>query len=78
VDAITTELYALDAQERSGDMISPKYRAIRTEIVNVIQSIDTATSTTSDMIKKIDLYKQLILSAYQEVKDSRSGITDTK
>jgi hypothetical protein len=78
VDSITNELYSLDAKERTGDTISAKYREVRNEIVKVIQSINTATDTVSDILKKIALYKKLILSAYQEVQDSRVGITDTK
>ncbi|MEI8092026.1 MAG: hypothetical protein WCG98_07710 [bacterium] len=71
VDGLTQQLYDLDAKERSGDVISEKYREVRKEIVKVIQTIDTTTATVSDTLKKIAMYQKLIYVAYQDLTDSR-------
>ncbi|MCX6823224.1 MAG: hypothetical protein NTX91_04530 [candidate division SR1 bacterium] len=78
VDGIVKELYALDAQQRSGDTISAKYREVRNEIVNVIQTINTTTDNVGSMLKKIAVYKRMIQIAYQDLQDSRKGFTNTK
>ena len=78
VSGIVQELYALDAQQRSGDTISDKYRSVRNEIVNVIQTINTTTDNVGSMLKKISVYKRMIQIAYQDLQDSRSGFTSTK
>ncbi len=78
VDSITQELYALDAKERTGDTISDRYRAIRGEIVNVIQTINSTTTTVSETLNKIAAYQKLIFLAYQDLTSSRDGFTDTK
>ncbi|MEI7563444.1 MAG: hypothetical protein WCJ39_07565 [bacterium] len=78
VSGIVQELYALDAQQRSGDTISDKYRSVRNEIVNVIQTINTTTDNVGSMLKKIAVYKRMIQISYQDLQDSRSGFTNTK
>ena len=72
VSGIVQELYALDAQQRTGDTISDKYREVRNQIVDVIQTINTTTANVSDVLKQIAMYKQMIASAYQDLQDSRS------
>lgn len=78
VSGIVAELYALDAQQMSGDTISDKYREVRNEIVSVIQTINTTTEDVSTMLNKIATYKKMIYVAYQDLQASRSGFTDTK
>ncbi len=78
VDGLTQQLYDLDAKERSGDVISEKYREVRKEIVKVIQTIDTTTATVSDTLKKIAMYQKLIYVAYQDLTDSREWFKATK
>lgn len=78
VSGIVAELYALDAQQRTGDTISDKYREVRNEIVNVIQTINSTTDNVSAMLKKIAMYKRMIAIAYQDLQSSRTGFTDTK
>jgi len=71
VDGLIQELYDLDAQERTGDMISEKYRAVRNEIVNVIQTINATTEKVSEKLKKIAMYKKMIYVSYQDLQASR-------
>jgi hypothetical protein len=52
-------------------VISDKYRAVRNEIVNVIQTINTTTEQASDVLKKVAMYKKLIYVAYQDLQASR-------
>ena len=78
VSGIVAELYALDAQQMSGDTISDKYREVRNEIVSVIQTINTTTEDVSTMLNKIATYKKMIYIAYQDLQSSRSGFADTK
>lgn len=78
VSGIVAELYALDAQQMSGDTISDKYREVRNEIVSVIQTINTTTEDVSVMLNKIATYKKMIYIAYQDLQSSRSGFADTK
>lgn len=78
VDGIIQELYDLDAQQRTGDTISDKYREVRNEIVNVIQTINTTTENVSDMLKKIAMYKKMIYVAYEDLQSSREWFKNTK
>ncbi|MEI6119421.1 MAG: hypothetical protein WCP92_09900 [bacterium] len=79
LDGVVKELYALDAKERgTGNVISDKYRATRTEIVNVIQTINQTTDTISEQLQKITTYKKLMLLTYKDIQASRSGMVDTK
>lgn len=79
VDTLTQELYDMDAKERTDEWnISDKYRQTREEIVNVIANINRTTSTVDDMLKKITLFKKQILSASEELKSARAGMTDTR
>ncbi|MCX6823713.1 MAG: peptidoglycan DD-metalloendopeptidase family protein [candidate division SR1 bacterium] len=79
LDGVVKELYALDAKERGTDnAISDKYRATRTEIVNVIQTINQTTDTISEQLQKITTYKKLMLLTYKDIQASRSGMVDTK
>jgi hypothetical protein len=72
VSGIVAELYALDAQQMSGDTISDKYREVRNEIVSVIQTINTTTEDVSVMLNKIAAYKKMIYIAYEDLQASRS------
>jgi len=79
LDGVIEELYALDAKERgTGNVISDKYRSTRTEIVNVIQTINTTTDTITEQLKKIATYKKLMVLTYKDIQASRSGMVDTK
>lgn len=78
VDGIIQELYALDAQQRTGEAISDKYREVRNEIVNVIQTINTTTEKVSGVLQKIAMYKKMIYVAYEDLQSSRVGFANTK
>jgi murein DD-endopeptidase MepM/ murein hydrolase activator NlpD len=78
VDGIVQELYDLDALQWSWGTISDKYREVRNEIVNVIQTINTTTDDVSSILKKIAMYKRMIQIAYQDLQDSRAWFKDTK
>lgn len=78
VDGITQQLYDLDAKERDGEVISDQYRAVRNEIVNVIQTINTTTEEASAVLQKIAMYKKLIYVAYKDLQASREGFKETK
>ncbi len=79
LDEVVKELYSLDEKERGADnTISDTYRATRTEIVNVIQTINQTTETISQQLEKITTYKKLMMLTYKEIQASRSGMVDTK
>ncbi len=78
MDTVIKQLYALDAVERTGDNISDQYRSTRKEIVRVIQNIKLTTNDIWDKLDKISNYKKMMLSAYQDLQSSRTGMTDTK
>lgn len=79
LDEVVKQLYALDEKERGTDnAISDKYRATRTEIVNVIQTINQTTDSIGEQLKKITTYKKLMLLTYKDIQASRSGMVDTK
>lgn len=78
VDEIVQKLYALDAQQRTWSTISEKYREVRNEIVAVIQSINTTTEQTSQLLQKIANYKKMIHVAYQDLQASRTWFQETK
>jgi len=79
LDEVIQELYSLDEQERDTDnAISDKYRATRTEIVKVIQTINNTTDTIAEQLKKIETYKKLMMLTYKDIQSSRSGMVDTK
>jgi hypothetical protein len=71
VDDITTELYAMDAKEKTEDGISDKYRETRNEVVDVIGNITKTTEDVGLMLKKIATYKMQIASASEELKAAR-------
>lgn len=78
VDNITQELYAMDNKELSGDAITQKYRDTRNETITVINTINQTTQHVGDMLTRIAMYKKQILSASDELKTAREGITDTR
>lgn len=79
LNEVIQELYSLDEQERGTDnAISDKYRATRTEIVKVIQTINNTTDTIAEQLKKIETYKKLMMLTYKDIQSSRSGMVDTK
>ena len=73
LDEVIQKLYELDEKERGEDnSISEKYRATRTEIVNVIQTINQTTENITEQLQKIVTYKKLMLRSYKELQASRS------
>ncbi len=79
LDDVIQKLYALDEKERGEDnSISDKYRDTRSEIVNVIQTINQTTDVISEQLQKIVTYKKLMMLTYKEIQSSRSGMTETK
>lgn len=79
LDEVIQELYSLDEKERwTNNAISDKYRATRSEIVKVIQTINSTTDTIAEQLKKIETYKKLMMLTYKDIQSSRSGMVDTK
>lgn len=79
LDGVIQQLYSLDEQERgTNNAISDKYRTTRGEIVKVIQTINGTTDTIAEQLKKIEMYKKLMLLTYKDIQASRSGMVDTK
>ena len=79
LDEVIQKLYELDEKERGEDnTISEKYRSTRTEIVNVIQTINQTTESITEQLQKIVTYKKLMLRSYKELQASRSWMNDTK
>lgn len=79
LDEVIQELYSLDEKERwTNNAISDKYRATRSEIVKVIQTINSTTDTIAEQLKKIETYKKLMILTYKDIQSSRSGMVDTK
>jgi len=80
IDDITQELFALDAAERAKNpQLDDKYRTVRNEMVRVISSIWTATTTLSTAIQNLAVYQEqidLYLKDLQEVKKSFSIAKD--
>lgn len=73
LDEVIQKLYELDEKERGEDnTISEKYRSTRTEIVNVIQTINQTTESITEQLQKIVTYKKLMLRSYKELQASRS------
>ncbi len=80
VDDITKQLYDLDSAEKSwaNEVISEKYREVRTEIVRVVTDINKTTKNVANTLRKIAVYKREILKTAEELKDTREGKWDTK
>lgn len=71
IDTITEELFALDEKQRTEEWVSEQYKETRDEIVNVINSINTTTEKVTRILQQIALYKKEIITASEEVKNSR-------
>jgi len=78
VDEITSELYLLDEKERVDWKISDKYRETRTEIVRVIQTINTTTQEVWSMLKKNAIYKKQIFLSQKELNETKNELNQTK
>lgn len=78
IDDITKELFALDEKQRREEGVSEQYKETRNEIINVINSINTTTEKVSKLLQQIVLYKKEIITASEEVKNSRLGGENSK
>ncbi|AHB41340.1 lipoprotein [candidate division SR1 bacterium RAAC1_SR1_1] len=78
IDTITEELFALDEKQRTEEGVSEQYKETRDEIVNVINSINTTTEKVTRILQQIALYKKEIITASEEVKNSRVGGENSK
>jgi len=74
VDMITDELDGLDKEEINNDgMISDKYREVRKEVVNVIQTINSTTTDVEKILKKLTAYKKQIYIAQKDLEETRKN-----
>lgn len=78
IDALTEQLFALDAREKTGEGISEKYQEVRNEIVSVITTIQTTTEQIDTMMRRVAGYKKSIETTAQTVKVLRNEIDETK
>jgi murein DD-endopeptidase MepM/ murein hydrolase activator NlpD len=78
IDGLTQELFALDQQERSEEGISEKYREVRNEIVNVINTIQANTEQIDVMMRRVATYKQNIDSTAHTIKELRNEMEETR
>ena len=78
IQTMTNELDALDQKEFSGSQASTGYREVRQDIVDVIQNINTTTQVVDEKLTKIDKFKTLIQTAYDDLTSSRQGFQATK
>ncbi len=78
IDDITKELFALDEKQRTEEGLSEQYKETRNEIVNVINSINTTTEKVTKLLQQIAVYKKEIITASEEIKNSRLGSENGK
>jgi septal ring factor EnvC (AmiA/AmiB activator) len=78
IDALTEQLFALDARERTAEGMSEKYQEVRNEIVSVITTIQTTTEEIDTMMRRVAGYKKNIDTTAQTIRVLRSEIEETK
>lgn len=78
IDGLTQQLFELDQQERTEEGISDKYREVRNEIVNVINTIQRTTDQVDVMMRRVSTYKQNIQTTADNIKRLRSEIDETR
>lgn len=78
IDGLTQQLFELDQQERTEEWISEKYREVRNEIVNVINTIQTTTDQVDVMMRRVATYKQNIQTTADNIKKLRKELDETR
>jgi len=78
IDILTQELFALDAQERTEEGMSEKYKEVREEIVNVITTIQETTDKVDAMMRRVSGYKKSIDTTADRIRLLRKEINETK